>query len=65
MEENRERRCCDFRNALQRHTAALDYYFENCNNGRPFIIAVHSQGSMIALLVLKKYFREHRRQEER
>ena len=25
--------------------AALDYYFENCNNGRPFIIAGHSQGS--------------------
>ena len=25
-------------------TAALDYYFENCNNGRPFIIAGHSQG---------------------
>ena len=40
-------------------TAALDYYFKNCNNGRPFIIAGHSQGSAIALLVLKKYFREH------
>ena len=26
-------------------TAALDYYFENYNNGRPFIIAGHSQGS--------------------
>ena len=26
-------------------TAALDYYFENCNGGRPFIIAGHSQGS--------------------
>ena len=24
-------------------TAALDYYFENCNGGRPFIIAGHSQ----------------------
>lgn len=23
--------------------AALDYYFENCNNGRPFIIAGHSK----------------------
>ena len=40
-------------------TAALDYYFENCNNGRPFIIAGHSQGSAITKLVLKKYFKEH------
>ena len=39
--------------------AALDYYFENCNNGRPFIIAGHSQGSAITRLVLKKYFKEH------
>jgi len=40
-------------------TAALDYYFENYNNGRPFIIASHSQGSAINSLVLKTYFKEH------
>jgi len=40
-------------------TAALDYYFENYNNGRPFIIASHSQGSAINSLVLKDYFKEH------
>ena len=40
-------------------TAALDYYFENYNNGRPFILAGHSQGSAIAKLLLKKYFKEH------
>ncbi|MBQ4431363.1 MAG: DUF3089 domain-containing protein, partial [Synergistaceae bacterium] len=40
-------------------TAALDYYFEKYNNGRPFIIAGHSQGSAIAKIVLEKYFREH------
>lgn len=40
-------------------TSALDYYFENYNNGRSFIIAGHSQGSAIAKLVLKKYFKEH------
>ena len=40
-------------------TNALNYYFENFNNGRPFIIASHSQGSAIAKLVLKKYFKEH------
>ena len=40
-------------------TGALDYYFENYNGGRPFILASHSQGSAIAKLVLKKYFKEH------
>ncbi len=40
-------------------TAALDYYFENCNNGRPFIIAGHSQGSAMILLLLKTYFKDH------
>lgn len=40
-------------------TAALDYYFENYNNGRPFIIAGHSQGSAMTSLVLQKYFKEH------
>ena len=40
-------------------TAALDYYFENCNQGRPFIIAGHSQGSAIVRLLLKRYFAEH------
>ena len=40
-------------------TAALDYYFENYNDGRPFVIAGHSQGSAILRLVLKKYFKEH------
>jgi len=28
-------------------TAALDFYFDNYNGGRPFIIAGHSQGSAI------------------
>lgn len=40
--------------------AALDYYFEHYNGGRPFIISGHSQGSAIVRLVLKKYFKEHR-----
>ena len=46
-------------------TAALDYYFENYNNGRPFIIAGHSQGSGIISLVLMNYFKEHPEYYER
>lgn len=40
-------------------SAALDYFFEKCNNGRPFIIAGHSQGSGMVKYVLKHYFKEH------
>ncbi len=46
-------------------TAALDYYFKNYNNGRPFIIAGHSQGSAMTKLVLKRYFKEHKDYYER
>ena len=61
----------DARNALKNSTpytdiiAALDYYFENYNNGRPFIIAGHSQGSAITSLVLINYFKEHPKYYER
>ena len=40
-------------------TAALDYYFKNCNGGRPFIIAGHSQGASMVKYVLKNYFKKH------
>ena len=40
-------------------TAALDYYFENRNGGRPFIMAGHSQGSAMVLLLLRTYFKDH------
>ncbi len=40
-------------------TAALDYYFENINGGRPFIIAGHSQGSAMVLMLLRTYFKDH------
>ena len=46
-------------------TAALDYYFENYNQGRPFVIAGHSQGSAMTKLVLKRYFKEHADRYER
>lgn len=40
-------------------TAALDYYFEHYNNGKPFIIAAHSQGSCATYVVLENYMKEH------
>lgn len=37
----------------------LDYYFENRNEGRPFILAGHSQGSLWMTLVLEDYMKQH------
>ncbi|MBQ7502018.1 DUF3089 domain-containing protein [bacterium] len=39
--------------------AALDYYFTHVNGGRPFILAGHSQGSVMALFALGYYFAKH------
>lgn len=45
--------------------AALDYYFEHYNNGRPFIIAGHSQGSIMTKIVLGEYMAAHPEHYER
>ena len=45
--------------------AALDYYFEHYNNGRPFIIAGHSQGSIMARMILGEYMEAHPEYYER
>ena len=39
--------------AYQDVKAAFDYYFENFNHGRPFILAGHSQGSYLGKELLK------------
>ena len=39
--------------------AALDYYFENLNQGRPYFLAGHSQGSRLSYMVLAEYMKEH------
>ena len=36
--------------------AAFEYYFENCNNGRPLILAGFSQGSQLLLRLMEEYF---------
>lgn len=45
--------------------AALDYYFEHYNNGRPFILAGHSQGSIMLKIVLREYMLSHPEYYER
>lgn len=45
--------------------AALDYYFENYNQGRPFVLAGHSQGSMMLQLILGEYLEDHPEYYER
>lgn len=45
--------------------AALDYYFEHYNNGRPFIFASHSQGSSMLRVILSEYMKAHPEYYER
>ncbi len=45
--------------ASQDPTAALDYYFKHYNNGKPFILAGHSQGSQVVITLLAGYMEEH------
>lgn len=40
-------------------TAAFEYYIENCNNGRPFILAGHSQGSIVLEVILSDYMEKN------
>ncbi|MFA6009637.1 MAG: DUF3089 domain-containing protein [Desulfobacteraceae bacterium] len=39
--------------------AAFDFYIKHLNNGRPFILAGHSQGSNVLLNILSVYMEEH------
>ena len=40
-------------------TDALDYFLNNLNEGRPFILAGHSQGSSTLLNLLENYMTKH------
>ncbi len=39
--------------------AAFDYYIRHLNKGRPFILAGHSQGTMMLRPILFKYMKKH------
>jgi hypothetical protein len=45
--------------------AAFDYYVQHYNGGRPFILAGHSQGSMVLMSLLSEYMKAHPRVYER
>ena len=45
--------------------AAFDYYIKNYNQGRPFILAGHSQGSNVLLYVLSEYMKNNPQVYER
>ena len=45
--------------------AALDFYFENLNGGRPFILAGHAQGSLMGKIILQEYMQVHPEYYER
>lgn len=40
-------------------TAAFEYYLQHYNNGRPFILAAHSQGSAVLKYLLSDYMKAH------
>ena len=45
--------------------AAFDYYIQNHNQGRPFILAGHSQGSNVLLFLLSDYMKAHPEVQDR
>lgn len=53
-EEKNRKASLDF--AYQDVKKSFEYYLEHYNNGRPFIIASHSQGSYHGRKLLKEYF---------
>ena len=47
------------RSAAHDPSDALDHYFEHYNDGRPFILAGHSQGSEVLTMILSDYMTKH------
>ena len=45
--------------------AAFDYYIKNYNNGRPFILAGHSQGAIMIKEILKDYLKTNENLQNR
>jgi hypothetical protein len=58
FKEQNEKTEAIFDTAYQDIRQAFEYYLENWNNGRPIIIASHSQGSKMAERLLKEFFED-------
>lgn len=43
---------------------AFEYYYENCNDGRPIILAGFSQGADMCIRLVKECFRDENRQNQ-
>jgi len=43
---------------------AFEYYLKHFNNGRPFILAGHSQGSMVLIILMREHFKKSNLQEQ-
>lgn len=54
--KNKQEAAAAFDLAYQDLKTAFEYYLQHWNNGRPIIIASHSQGSLMAERLLKEYF---------
>lgn len=51
-----------FRVAFEQVKASFQYYLENLNDGRPFFLAGHSQGSLMLLQLMKELFENQPKQ---
>ncbi|HLG38558.1 MAG TPA: DUF3089 domain-containing protein, partial [Chitinophagaceae bacterium] len=56
FDKDEKARAAAFKIAYTDIVAAFEYYLQYLNNGRPIIIAGHSQGSLLAEKLLKDYF---------
>jgi len=56
LEKNKEDAAATFELAYQDLKTSFEYYLQHWNNGRPIIIASHSQGSLLAERLLKEFF---------
>ena len=54
--KDKEKATVAFETAYEDVRSAFEYYLKTWNNGRPVIIASHSQGSMMAERLLKEFF---------
>lgn len=54
--KDKEKAARSFSRAYEDLKNAFEYYLQHWNNGRPIIIASHSQGSLLAEQLLKDYF---------